>query len=147
VLRPRHQVAVTEAMEQVVDGLEAHHHAEFALENPPDVAAPEGADTVLRARRGVQALLHAGVVHRVQQRRPPAAGSVMKRLDPPDVVLGDPVLDGFEGAPQGVGDVLGGPPLLGEEDGLSAAPDALLGEGTRQFLELFRGMVLGDEHR
>ena len=33
------------------------------------------------------------------------------------------------------------------EDGLSAAPDALLGEGTRQFLELFRGMVLGDEHR
>ena len=65
---------------------------------------------------------------------------------PAAVVLGDPVLDRPERAAQGLGDVGGGPPLLGEDDGLDSLPDPLLGDGLGQDLELFQGMMVGDEH-
>ncbi len=36
---------------------------------------------------------------------------------------------------------------LGEDDGLDASPESLLGNGQDEIVELFQGMVIGDEHR
>jgi len=134
-------------MEQVVDRLEAHPGVEFLLEDPSDVEPPEGADAVLGTGRGVQASLQLGVLPRVQSERAAAARSLVEGLDAAAIVLGDPILDGLERASEGVGDVLCGPTLLGEEDGLGAAPESLLRDRLDEVVELFRGMVIGDEHR
>jgi hypothetical protein len=146
VVGPRHEVVVAEAVEQVVDRLETHQGTEFLLEDSLDVESPEGADTVLGTGRGVQAQLQPRVLIRVQSRRAAAAGSLVEGLDPPAIVLGDPVLDRLERTPQGVGDVLGGPPLFGEGDGLNTAPESLPGDGLSEVVKLFRGMMIGDEH-
>ena len=61
-------------MEQVVDGLEAHQHAELLLEDPADVGAPEGADAVLGPGRGVEPLLEPGVLLRGQRAAAVRAG-------------------------------------------------------------------------
>jgi hypothetical protein len=134
-------------VEQVVDRLEAHQDAEFLLEDPLDVEPPDGADAVLGSRRGAQALLQPGVFPRVQPRRAAASRAVVEGLDPAAIVLGDPILDRVERAPQRVGDVLCGPPLFGEEDSLGTAPGSLPGVRPDKFVKLFRGMVIGDEHR
>jgi hypothetical protein len=47
MLRSRHQVAVTQASEQVVDRLEAHQHAEFAFEDLPDIGTTIGEGEVV----------------------------------------------------------------------------------------------------
>jgi len=133
-------------MQQVVDGLEAHQYAELTLEDPPDVEATEGADAVLGTRWSVEVSLQVGVLRRVQERRSPAPGPLAEGFDSSGVVLSDPVLDGFERTPQRVGDVAGGSSLLGEDDGLGATPGSLLGQGLGEFLELFSGMVVGNEH-
>jgi hypothetical protein len=67
-------------------------------------------------------------------------------LDPAAIVLGDPIRDGLERASQGVGDVLCGPSLFGQDDGLDAAPESLLRDRLADVVKLFRGMVIGDEH-
>ena len=46
-----------EAMQQVIHRLTAQGHAEFRLQDAPQVPAPEGADAVLGLRPGLQALL------------------------------------------------------------------------------------------
>jgi hypothetical protein len=111
-----------------------------------DVAAPKGADTIVGTRRGVQALLQPGILLGIKPWRTSPARSLVESLDPPAIVLGDPVLDGLEGASQGVGDILGGPSLFGEDDGLDASPESLLGNGLDEIMELFQCMVIGDEH-
>ncbi len=146
VLGPGHQAAVAEAMEQVIDRLEAHLDAEFLLEDPLDVESPQGANIVLGTGQLVQALLQPGVLLRVQPWRTPATRSLVEGLDPPAIVLGDPILDGLERASQGLGDVLCGPSLFGQDDGLDAAPESLLGNRLDDVVELFCGMVIGDEH-
>ena len=75
VLGPGHQVAVAEAMEQVVDGLAAHQHAELLLQDPADVGAPEGTDAVLGRGRGVEPLPEPGIVLRGQARAAVRAGA------------------------------------------------------------------------
>ena len=75
-----------------------------------------------------------------------AARSLVEGLDPAAIVLSDPILDGLERASEGVGDVLCGPTLLGEEDGLGAAPESLLRDRLDEGVELSRGMVIVDEH-
>ena len=100
MLRSRHQATVAQALEQVVNRLEAHQHAEFAFEDLPDIGAAQGADAILGTRRGIQASLQVGVSRRVQERRSSATGSVVEGFDPTGVVLGDPVLDGLEGTPK-----------------------------------------------
>src|SRR5262249_22694926 len=135
------------AMEQVVGGLEAHQHAEFALEDSLDVSASEGADAVLGTRRFAQASLQAGVVRRIEQGWAPAPRPLVNGFDPTDVVASDPLLAGLERAAQSIGDVLSGSSLLGQDDGLGAAPDPLLGEGSGELLEFFQALVVGDEHR
>jgi hypothetical protein len=101
VLGPRPKAAGVEAMEQVVDGLEAHQDAEFRLEDPWDIEPPRRADAVLGPRRGVEALSQAGVLLRGQPQRASAARSLVEGLDASLVVLGDPVLDGPERTAQG----------------------------------------------
>lgn len=91
-------------------------------------------------------MLQARILGRIEQRRSSATGSIVERVDPSSVVLGDPVLDGLERTARCVGDVLGGSTLLGEHDSLGSAPDPLLVEGAGEFLELFHRMVIGDEH-
>jgi hypothetical protein len=141
-----HQVAVTQAMEQVVDGLAAHRDPELALEDPADVGGPEGADAVLGPGRGFDPLLEPGVVLRGQGAWPPGSGLLAERLEAAAVVLGDPILDGAERAAQGEGDPGGGPSLLGEDDGLDSLPGSLLGDGVGQDLELGQAVMIGDEH-
>ena len=146
VVGPRHQVAVAEAMEQVVDGLAAHQHPELAFEDPADIGGPEGTDAVLGPGRGVEPLPEPGVVLRVQGARPSGPGLLAERLDAAAVVLGDPVLDRAERASQALGDVRCGPSLLGEDDGLDSLPGAFLGDGIGQDLELGQAVMVGDEH-
>jgi hypothetical protein len=67
-------------------------------------------------------------------------------LDAAAVVLGDPVLDGAERASQALGDMGGGPSLLGEQDGLDPPPGAFLGDDIGQGLELVQAVMVGDEH-
>jgi hypothetical protein len=71
----------------------------------------------------------------------------VERGDVPSVVLGDPVLDGTEGAAQRLSDVLGGAALLGQDEGLDASPESFLGDGWSEVLELLQGVIVGDEHR
>jgi hypothetical protein len=133
-------------MEQVVDGLAAHRHPELAFEDPADIDAPEGADTILGPRRGVESLLEPGIVLRRQGAWPSGPGSLAERLEAAAVVLGDPVLDRAERASQAPGDVRCGPSLLGEEDGLGSFPGAFLRDVIGQDLELGQGVMVGDEH-
>ena len=111
VLGPGHQAAVVEAMQQIVDGLKAHRRAEFLREDVLDIAPPERTDAILGSRWGVEALLQARVLLRIQPGWASAPGSLVERGDVPSVVLGDPVLDGTQGAAQRLGDVLCGAAL------------------------------------
>jgi hypothetical protein len=133
-------------MEQVVDGLRAHQDPELAFEDPANVGGAEGTDAVLGRRRGVEPLPETGVVLRVQGAWPSGPGAFAKGLDAAAVVLGDPVLDRAERGSQALGDLRGGPPLLGEDDGLDSLPRAFLGDSIAQDLELGQGVMFGDEH-
>jgi len=125
--------------------LEAHQDAEFQLQDPSDITAPERADSVFGPRWCVQALLEPGILPGVQPWRSPAAWPFVECLEAPAVVLSDPVLDGAERTAQGRSDVLGGAAPLGEDDGLDASPESLLGYGLGRVSELFRGVMVGDE--
>ena len=144
VLRPGHQAAVVEAMEQVGDGWEAQQHAEFLLQDPRHIASPQGADTILRSWRVVEALLQAGVMIRSQSRRASGMRPLLAGRDAAAVVLGGPVLHGPQRAGQAPGDVLSGASRHGEDDGLEASPDPLLGDGLGQILKLLQGMMAFD---
>jgi len=133
-------------LEQIVDPLEAQQDAEFLSKDPSDIEPAEDTDAVLGAGRVSQALLQPGILLGLQPRRPSAAGLLVERLDAPSVVLRDPVLDGAERAAQGRSDILGGAPLFGEGDGLDAAPESFLGDGSGRVVELFQGVMVGDEH-
>src|SRR5512135_2471807 len=107
-------------MKQVLDGLEAHPHPEFLFADPLDVAPPVRTDAILGPRWVLEPLLQPGVVLRGQPPWPSGTGPLLERLGAPGVVLGDPILDGTERAPQALGDVGRRPPLLGQDDGLES---------------------------
>ena len=83
VVGPGHQVAVAEAMEQVVDGLAAHRDPELALEDPADIGGPEGTDAVLGRGRGLDPLPEPGVVLRGQGAWPTGPGLLAEPSMPP----------------------------------------------------------------
>jgi transposase len=129
VVGPGHQVAVSQAVEQVVDGLAAHRHPEFTLEDPADIGGPEGAGAIIGPGRGVEPLHEPGIVLRGQRAWPSGPGLLAERLEAAAVVLGDPVLDRAERASQAPGGKRCGPSLLGEDDRLDPLPGAFLGDG------------------
>jgi hypothetical protein len=133
-------------MEQVVDGLAAHPHPELAFEDPADVSGSESADSILGRRRGIEPSLEPRVVLRGQGAWPSGPGLLAKGLNAAAVVLGDPVLDRSDRAPQALGDMRRGPSLLGEDDGLDSLPGAFLRDGLGQDLELGQAMMFGNEH-
>ena len=126
VLGPGHQAAEAEAMQQVVDGLEAQEHAELPLEDAAEVGAVEGADAVLGRGAGLEPLAEAGQFRPGQAGRATGVGPLAQRLGAAAVVAGDPGLDGADAAAEGRGDPGGGAALGGEDDGLVAEPDPLL---------------------
>ena len=103
VLRPRHQVAVAEPVQQLVDPVEAVAGGELLLQDPADVGAPQLAGPVLGARRGVDPLQEAGLLVARQGRRAAGVGPVRQRLQAAPVVGGDPRLDGAAADAQGRG--------------------------------------------
>ena len=80
MLRPGHQVVVTEPVEQLVDAAEGVVGRELVLQDAADVRAPQFADLVPGARRGVDPLQESDLLIVRQGRRTAGVGSVRQRL-------------------------------------------------------------------
>ena len=90
VLWPRHQVAIAEPVQQLVDPVEGVAGGELLLQDPADVGAPQLADPVLGARRGVDPLQEAGLLVARQDGRAAGVGPVGQGLQAAAVVGGAP---------------------------------------------------------
>ena len=115
--RPRPQRLQAEAVQQVVDRLQAAEHAKLLLEDAADVFAAERADAVGRGRPRQDAPLEALLL--LGSQRPLAAPAlfVEQAVGPAGVVAADPGAD-LAGGEQDVGaDLLGGLPQQGQPDG------------------------------
>ena len=73
-------------------------------------------------------------------------GSLPEGSDAPAVVLSDPILDGPPRAAHALGEIGGGPPLVGEDDGLDPTSDPFLGDGLGESWEVFQSLVAFDVH-
>jgi hypothetical protein len=124
VLGSGHEAAVVEAIQELVDPVEAVAGAELLLQDAADVGAPQGADAVLGARRGINPLEETALLGAGQDRCPAGMGAVGQRLQAAAVVRRDPGLDGAAADAQGAGDVGCGVALLGQGDRLHAGPGA-----------------------
>src|SRR4029453_12827728 len=89
-----------------------------------DVGAPQLADPILGARRGVDPLAEAVLLVAGQDRRAAGVGPVRQRLQSAPVVGGDPGLDGATADAQGAGDLGCGIALLGQDNGFYAGAGA-----------------------
>ena len=147
VLRPRHQVAVAEPVQQLVDPVEGVAGGELLLQDPADVGAPQLADPVLGARRGVDPLQEAGLlVARQDGRCAAGVGPVGQRLQAAPVVGGAPRLDGAAADAQGAGDLRRGVALLGQDDGLHPGPGAGVAVSPGRLLQAVQRVVILDVH-
>ena len=134
-------------MEQVIDGLLAEHDAELGGEDASDVGVVEGADAVPRGRPGLDPRPQAVVLGGVEPGLAAPPGAVGQGVGAAVVVAAGPLLDGAGGAAQGRGDLSGGLPCLGQDDGPEPPPEArgrLPGGDSFQF---FGGLVGLDVHR
>ena len=88
----------------------------------------------------------AGQLRPGQAWRAAGVGPLAQGLGAAAVVAGDPVLDRAHAAAEGRGDRGGGAALGGEDDGLVADPDPLLGDRLGQALQLLEGEMVVDMH-
>src|SRR5579871_6579137 len=133
-------------MEKVVDGLLPRGHAEFALEDAPEVGAAKGEDAVLGRGPGLRPLSEAGQLRPGQARRAAGVGPLVPSLGPAGVVTGDPALDRAYAAAEGRGDPGGGSAPGGDEESLEAEPDPVLDDGPGPSLQLLEGEMVVDKH-
>ena len=147
VLRPGHQVVVTEPVEQLVDPAERVVGGELVLQDAADVHAPQLADLVPGARRVVQPLQETSHLVMRQGRRAAGVGAVRQRLQAAPVVRGHPGLDGAAAEPQGAGDPRRGVALLGQEDGLHPGPGAGVAVTPGRLLQALQGVMILDVHQ
>ena len=99
MLRPRHEAAVLEPMEQLVDPIEAVADAEFLLQDAADVGAAQGADLILGPRRGIEPLQESVLLMPWQEGRAAGMGALLQRLQTTLVVGRHPALDGAATTP------------------------------------------------
>jgi hypothetical protein len=96
--------------------------AELALEGTTDVRPVSGAGAVLGPGRRVEPLAEPILLVAGERGSPAEAGPLGEGLDAPRIVPRDPGPDRAGAAVEGRGDLLGGPALLGEDDGLVPPP-------------------------
>src|SRR3954451_8226350 len=99
-------------MKELVDAIEAVAGGELLLQDAADVGAPQGADPVLGARRGVDPLQEPALLVPRQDRRAAGAGAIVQPREAAAVVRGHPELDGAATTAQAPGDARGGVALL-----------------------------------
>ena len=87
-----HQVAVIEAMQQVIDRLPAQADAEFLLQDAVQVLAAEGADAILGGGPGLEAVSEPRHIRRGQSGRASGVGPLLEGRQPPLVVAVHPGL-------------------------------------------------------
>jgi hypothetical protein len=146
MLRPRHQAAVLEAMEQLVDPIEAVAGGEFPVQDAANIGAAQGADLILGLREGIEPLQESALL--VTRQDGPAAGmgALLQRRQAAAVVRGHPGLDGAAATAQAAGDADGGVALLGQDDRLSASPSPGVASLSGHLLQALQGVAILDVH-
>ncbi len=133
-------------MQQVVDGLKAQAHAKLVLQDATEVLAGERRQAVLGSWAGFEPLLEADQFRPLQARGSAGIRRFLQRVGERLIVLLDPDLDRPPAATQHPADVLGAMALGGQDDGLIAPPESLVGDCLGQALQLFGGQSLMDMH-
>jgi len=146
VPRPRPQRLEAEAVEQVVDGLEASQHAELRSQDAADVLAPQGADPVGVGRAGPEAVFEPLLLVGIERSLAAAAVAVGQGVGPAGVVAGQPGADLAVGQQHLCGDGPRSVAKQGQPDGGQAAGDAGAGLGTDEGCQLLSGAVRLDVH-
>ncbi len=146
VLGSGHEAAVVEAMQQLVDPVEAVAGSEFLLQDAADVGAPQGADPVLGVWRSIDSLKESVLLGAGQDRCPAGMRAVRQRVQAAPVVGRHPGLDGAATDAQGAGDVRGSVALLGQDDRLDAVPCASLAELLGRLLQALQRVTILNVH-
>jgi hypothetical protein len=126
-------------VQQVVDGLRTHRHAELVLQDALQVAAGERAEAVLGRRSGFQPLWEAEQFRSGEVGSASGVGPLGEGQRTALIGAGDPLLDGADTPAESLGDLGGGAALEGEDEGLVAEPHPLASEGLGQALEFVEG--------
>jgi len=137
---------VTEAVEQGVDGGEAVGDAELALEERADLGPAEGAGSVLGEGARAHPKAESIEFRLGQSAGSPPAGAVGQAVEAPEIVTGDPLLDGPPAGAECRGDLGRGPSGEGEDDGAEPEEAVLGGFLIGKDLKSFEAEVVGDMH-
>ena len=139
MLGPGHRPPGIEAMQQVIDRLQAG--ASRRIPPPGCGASPrsEGADAILGGGPGLKAVSEPRRIRRGQAGRASGVGPLLEGRQAPLVVVADPGLNGEARASQGPGDRGGGVALLGQHDGLMTQPVTFSSRGLWSVVEVLRG--------
>jgi hypothetical protein len=144
--RPRTQVAVAQAVQQIINTAGLVELAELLVNDRAHVGGSQGADAIILHRSGVQPLAKLLFLFFSEMAVIPAA-FVGQTVDATGVVVVNPLLHGATPATQALGDVRRRTLLLGQDNGLQLNPPSNVTLLFGQFLELFQGVMFHDSHR